>query len=177
VRFVDFLRSTVMLSAGAATALAAVTVLAAAGAGSPSYLVPIAVGWWVIAAVIGLRLGRSGQTNPPIARLLASARTSTTLPELHPGAILLNRLWPLLLFTLVSGGLGFLAPQIPGIAAGFAIIWALAWRTQDAAVAAIEERDGAAFYVQRTSPTRPISLVRTPGFSASRPERVNGAVT
>jgi hypothetical protein len=177
VRFVDFLRSTVMLSAGAATALAAVTVLAAAGAGSSSYLVAFAVAWWVIAAVIGLRLGRNAQANPPIARLLASARASTTLPELHPGAILLNRLWPLLGFTLVSGGLAFLAPQIPGIAAGFAIIWALAWRRQDAAVAAIEELDGAAFYVQRTSPTRPISLLRTPGFSASRPERVNGAVT
>ena len=177
MRFVDFLRSTVMLSAGAATALAAVTVLAAAGAGSPSYLVPIAVGWWVIAAVIGLRLGRSAQTNPPIARLLASARASTTLPELHPGAILLNRLWPLLAFTLLSGGLAFLAPQIPGIAAGFAIIWALAWRRQDAAVAAIEERDGACFYVRRTSPISPIALDRTPGFKAARPERVGGAVT
>ena len=77
----------------------------------------------------------------------------------------------------VAGGLAFLAPQIPGIAAGFAIIWALAWRRQDAAVAAIEERDGARFYVRRTSPVRPMALVRTPGFKALRPERVNGAVT
>jgi hypothetical protein len=178
VRFVDFLRTTVLLSAGAATALAAVTVLAsAASATSNSYLVPIAVGWWVIAAVVGMLIGRRAQTSPPIARLLASARASTTLPEHHPSAILLNRLWPLLAFTLLSGGLAFLAPQIPGIAAGFAIIWALAWRRQDAAVEAIEERDGAAFYVQRTSPIRPMSLLRTPGFSASRPERVNGAVT
>jgi hypothetical protein len=89
----------------------------------------------------------------------------------------LNRLWPLLLFMLLAGGLAFLAPQIPGIAAGFAIIFALAWRRQDAAVAAIEERDGASFYVVRTSPVRPIALVRTPGFKALRPERVNGAVT
>jgi hypothetical protein len=90
--------------------------------------------------------------------------------------VLVNRLWPLALFTLLAGGLAFLAPQIPGIAAGFAIIWSLAWRHQDAAVAAIEERDGAAFYVQRTSPVRPMSLVRTPGFRSLRPERVNGAV-
>jgi hypothetical protein len=176
VRFVDFLRATVLLSAGAATALALVTVLAL-GTKSDESTLPIAVGWWVLASLIGLRLGRRAEANPPIARLLASARATTALPENHPSAILLNRLWPLLLFTLVSGGLAFLAPQIPGIAAGFAIIWALAWRRQDAAVAAIEERDGAAFYVQRTSPTRPISLVRTPGFSTSRPERVNGAVT
>ncbi len=176
MRFVDFLKTTVLLSAGAATALAAVTVLAAQSS-SNTLLVPIAVGWWAIAALIGLRLGRRAEANPPIARLLSGAKTSTTLPELHPSAILLNRLWPLVLFTLLAGGLAFLAPQIPGIAVGFAIIWALAWRRQDAAVAAIEERDGACFYVRRTSPLRPMALERTPGFKALRPERVNGAVT
>ena len=176
MRFVDFLRTTVLLSAAAATALATVTVLAAAG-NSEKSLVVIAVGWWLIAAVIGLRLGRRAETSPPIARLLASAKASATLPEHHPGATLLNRLWPLLLFTLAAGGLAFLAPQVPGIATGFAIIWALAWRRQDAAVAAIEERDGARFYVLRTSPLRPMALERTPGFKALRPEQTNGAVT
>jgi hypothetical protein len=176
VRFVDFLRTTVLLSAGAATALAAITVLAASSRSDPE-LAEVAVGWWLIAGAIGLRMSRRAQTSPPIARLLATAKSSTTLPEHHPSAILINRLWPLALFTLLSGGLAFLAPQIPGIAAGFAIIWALAWRRQDAAVAAIEERDGAAFYVRRTSPVRPMSLMRTPGFKAARPERVGGAVT
>ena len=165
-----------MLSASAATALAAVTVLAASTS-SEKTLLPIAVGWWVIAVLIGLRLGRRAETNPPIARLLANAKASAALPEQHPSATLVNRLWPLLLFTLIAGGLAFLAPQIPGIAAGFAIIWALAWRRQDAAVAAIEERDGAFFYVRRTSPVRPMALERTPGFKALRPERTNGAVT
>ena len=149
----------------------------AASARSDTLLAEVAVGWWLIAIAVGLRLGRRAQTNPPIARLLSGARASTTLPEHHPSAILLNRLWPLALFTLLSGGLAFLAPQIPGIAAGFAIIWALAWRRQDAAVAAIEERDGACFYVRRTSPVRPMALVRTPGFKTARPERVGGAVT
>jgi hypothetical protein len=176
VRFVDFLKTTVLLSAGAATALAAVTVLAAADH-SEEHIVPFAVGWWVIAALIGLRLGRRAETNPPIARLLAHAKASTTLPEHHPSATLINRLWPLMLFTLAAGGLAFLAPQVPAIAAGFAIIWALAWRRQDAAVAAIEERDGAGFYVRRTSPVRPMELVRTPGFKTLRPERVNGAIS
>ena len=63
-----------------------------------------------------------------------------------------------------SGVLSVFAPQIGGIAAGFAIIWALAWRRQEAAVAAIEERDGVRFYVDKTSPFSPIRLVRTPGF-------------
>jgi hypothetical protein len=166
VRFVDFLRATVLLSAAAATALAAITVLAAA-THSHEHLVPIAVGWWVLAAVIGLRLGRRAETSPPIARLLSSARTSTALPEHRPGAILLNRLWPLLGFTLVAGGLAFLAPQVPGIATGFAIIWALAWRRQESAVAAIEERDAVRFYVDKTSPLSPIQLVRTPGFGGT----------
>jgi hypothetical protein len=181
VRFVDFLKTTVLLSAGAATALAAVTMLAIADSqasvGAQERLALAALGWWVIAALIGLRLGRRAETSPPIARLLASAKASTALPEYRPGAILLNRLWPLLLFTLIAAGLAFLAPQIPGIAVGFAIIWALAWRRQHGAVAAIEERDGVRFHVIHTSPIHPIVLQRTPGFKAMRPERSNGALT
>ena len=175
MRFVDFLKTTVLLSGGAATVLATVTVLAAA-THTREQLVPFALGWWLVAALIGLLLSRRAEVNPPIARLLSSAKASTALPELHPGAILLNRLWPLLVFTLLAGGVAFLAPQVPAIAAGFGIIWALAWRRQDAAVAAIEERDGAAFYVRRTSPVHPIALERTPGFKTLRPEQVNGAV-
>ena len=45
-------------------------------------------------------------------------------------------------------------PQVAAVAAGFAIIWALAWRRQEAAVAAIEDRDGFRFYVDRTPPLR-----------------------
>ena len=165
-----------LLSAGAATALAAVTVVAASSR-SDTQLAAVAVGWWLVAAGVGTRMGRRAYANPPIARLLASAKASSTMPEHHPSAILINRLWPLVLVTLLSGGLAFLAPQIPGIAAGFAIIWALAWRHQDAAVEAIEERDGASFYVRRTSPVRPMALVRTPGFKAARPERFDGAVS
>jgi len=176
VRFVDFLKTAVLLSAGAATALALVTVLAAAEAGE-ARIALIAAAWWALATAIGALLGRRAETSPPIARLLAEARATTALPEHRPGAILLNRLWPLLLFTVLAGGLAFLAPQIPGIGAGFAIIWALAWRRQDGAVAAIEERDGVRFYVLRTSPIRPIALQRTPGFKALRPERSGGAAT
>jgi hypothetical protein len=55
-------------------------------------------------------------------------------------------------------------PQVAGVATGFAIIWALAWRRQEGAVAAIEERDGVRFYVDNTSPLSPIRLIRAPGF-------------
>jgi hypothetical protein len=163
VRFVDFLKATVMLSGGAATALAAVTVLAA-GADADALLVFVVAGWWVVAAIVGVILGRRAQTNPPITRLLATARSTTTLPEQNPGRLLVNRLWPLGLSTLLAIGLAIVAPQIPGIAAGFAMVWALAWRRQHAAVSAIEDRDGVAFYVEPTSPLKPMKLVRTPGF-------------
>lgn len=129
-----------------------------------SLLVPVVAAWWVAATLYGLWLGRKHETSPPIARLLAQAHQATVLPQDRPGSILINRLWPLLLSTLAAGALAFLAPQIPGIACGFAIIWALAWRRQEQAVTAIEERDGMGFFVERTSPFAPIKLVRAQGF-------------
>jgi hypothetical protein len=167
MRFSDFLRTAVLLSAGAASALAAVAVLAAAGTGD-DLVVAFGAGWWLIAGVIGLWLGRRAETSPPIAGLLASARTQPSLPEVNPARVLLNRLWPLLLSTIGAGAVAFVLPQVAAIATGFAIIWALAWRRQAAAVTAIEERDGARFYVQPTSPLKPIQLVRTPGFRSNR---------
>jgi hypothetical protein len=89
-----------------------------------------------------------------------------SLPELRPGVTLLNRLWPLLFSTIGAAVLAFVVPQVPAVAAGFAIIWALAWRRQESAVAAIEERDGFRFYVDRTAPFAPIRLIRTPGLRA-----------
>ncbi len=176
MRFVDFLRATVLLSAAAATGLAAICIVVAA-AEERLTIAAFAVGWWAIAGIVGARTGRSSDTSASIAKLLAGARSSTSLPEVNPSAILVNRLWPLLVFAVVTGGLGLLAPQIPGIAAGFAVIWSLAWRHQDAAVEAIEERDGVCFYVQRASPVRPMSLIRTPGFRSWRPEQTAGTAT
>jgi hypothetical protein len=166
VRFGDFLKATVLLSAGAATALAAIAVIGIAQQ-ADDLLIVVSVGWWVLSALIGLTLGRRAETSPPIARLLAGARSQTSLPELHPGRTLINRLWPLLISTLGAGVLAVFQPQVASIAAGFAIIWALAWRRQEAAVAAIEERDGVRFYVDRTSPFSPIQLLRTPGFGGT----------
>ena len=166
MRFVDFLKATVLLSAGAATLLAALTVISLARDVEP-LAVYVAAGWWLAAAVIGVWLGRRAEANPPIARLLATAKTQTTLPEMRPGMTVANRLWPLLGSTFVAGVIGFFLPQVAAVAAGFAIIWALAWRRQESAVAAIEERDAVRFYVDKTSPLSPIQLVRTPGFGGT----------
>jgi hypothetical protein len=168
VRFTDFLKATVMISAGSATALAAVTVVAA-GTELDYFLVAFAAVWWLAAGAIGLWLGRRRQTSAPIARLLASARMSSALPEQQPGRILLNRLWPLLALTVSAGALALVVPQVAAVAAGFAIIWALSWRRQEAAVSAVEDRDGVRFYVERTSPVKPIRLLRTPSFYSTFP--------
>jgi hypothetical protein len=168
VRFVDLLKTTVMLSAGAATMLAIVTVIGAT-ADRDDTLVLIAAGWWLVASVIGGLLGRRGQVTAQIGRLLADAKVATMLPEHRPAAVVINRLWPLLVSTVAAGAVGFIFPQVPAVACGFALIWSLAWRRQDAAVLAIEERDGVTFFVERASPVRPMRLVRTPGFRREVP--------
>lgn len=169
MRFAELLRTTVMLCAAAATLLAVVTV-AGANENGNALLVPIVAGWWLIAAVAGVRIGRRDKTSRQIAVLLATARTQAMLPEINPGRIVLNRLWPIIVCTVGAGAVAFAYPQVPAIATGFAIIWALAWRRQSAAVVAIEERDGARFYVEHTSPLQPIKLVRTPGFRTNLTE-------
>jgi hypothetical protein len=165
VRFVDFLKATVMLSAGSATFLATLTIVQVYQDSQES-LLEVAIGWWLAAALLGTWLGRRNAASPPIARLLADARMQMSLPELRPGMTLLNRLWPLLLSTVGAAALGVFIPQVSAVAAGFAIIWALAWRRQEGAVAAIEDRDGFRFYVDKTPPLAPISLIRTPGLMA-----------
>jgi hypothetical protein len=174
MRFSDFLRTSVLLFAGAATALAAVAI-AGAGAKEDRPLAYVALGWWAVAAVGGLWLGRRPEVTQGIARALAGARTQAALPELEPGAILFNRLWALAIFTVGSGAVAFLVPQVPGIAAGYVIAAALAWRKQSAAVEAIEGRDGVRFYVEHTSPFKPTRLIRTPGFR--RVEPVSGSAS
>ena len=168
MRFADFLRVAVLLFGGAGTALA-VVVIAAAGAGDDRLLIFVAVGWWVLAACGGLWLGRRLRPTPGIERLLAGARATNTLPEVEPGAIVFNRLWPLAVFTLLSGAAALVIPQVPAIAAGYAIGVALTWRKQASGVQAIEERDGARFYFDRTSPFGAPKLLRTPGLRKVEP--------
>lgn len=166
--FVDLLKTTVLLSAGAATLLAVLTIVGAGSQGD-SGVALVAIAWWLVATVTGFVLGRRTDAYPAIGRLLAAAKATSTIPEQRPGRVVLNRLWPLLLSTIVAGALTVIAPQIPAVFAGGAIIWALYWRHQNSAVEAIERRDGVRFYVDHTSPIAPIALTRTPGFKAYLP--------
>jgi hypothetical protein len=174
VRFTDFLRTSVLLFAGGATALA-IAAIGGASADDDRLLLAISISWWVVSALIGLWLGRRPEVSDGIRRMLTQARSSPTLPELEPGRTVVNRMWPLALFLAAAGGIAFLLPQVPAIGAGYAEIMALAWRKQSRAVAAIEDRDGVRFYVERGPAFKPTQLVRTPWMRRIEPplERVS----
>ncbi len=158
--FTDFLKATVIASAAAATLLAAITVLAANTAEN-SNLVLFALGWWILAALFGLFIGRSPETSAAISQLLSGAKPQNLLPIQRSALTLINRLWPLFLATIAAAVVAFWAPQVAGIATGFAIIWSFAWRKQASAVEAVENRDGVRFFVDKTSPFHPIELTRS----------------
>lgn len=168
--FRDFLRVAVTLFGAAATVLA---VVAWFGAYDEDTWAPLyfAVGWWLVATAGGLWLGRGYGPTDQIGKLLASARNADAIPEIEPGRIVVNRLWALGLVTLLSGGVAFLIPQIPAVAAGYSIGVALTWRNQARAVQAIEERDGVRYYMDRTSPIAGPRLLRTPGLRKIEPDQ------
>jgi hypothetical protein len=175
MRFRDFLRVAVLLFGGAATALAVVSIVGVTREDS-SALVYITAAWWLGATVAGLWLGRRPIATPGIAGLLASARRTNTLPELEPGAVMFNRLWPLAVLTIVSGVIGFFIPQVPVIATGYCLLMALLWRKQYAAVAAVEGRDGVEFWFDRSSPFGAPKLLRLPGLRKVEPAEAGPAV-
>ena len=170
VRFVDFLKTTVLLSAGAATALATITVLVGASALNPNSPLGANRRGLVGGGHAAGAAPRSSRRRPVLRSRACwrGPRPPPHCPSTTQGPRSSTAYGRSFCSTVLAGGLGFLAPQIPASPPASGIIWALAWRRQDAAVAAIEERDGARFYVRRTSPVRPMELDRTPGFKALR---------
>jgi hypothetical protein len=168
MQFKDLLRGTVFLIAIEATALAAIAGVTINAEGDDS-LAALSLGWWLIAIVGGIWLGRPSRTRRALAGPLAAAKTTTQLPSESPARIALARLWPIGLFAILAGAMGPLLPQVPAIATGFALGVAAAWRNREAAVTAVEERDGVVFYVENGSAFDPIKLVRTPGLMRGAP--------
>jgi hypothetical protein len=83
--------------------------------------------------------------------------------------VALSRLWPLAAFAIVAGGLGTFMPGVSAIGTGFALAAAMLLRAREAAVTAVEDRDGVRFYVEPGSSLEPVKLVRTPGLRRDRP--------
>ncbi len=173
MRYTDFLKATVLLAAGEATALALVTIAVVAGDDDTTALY-FALGWWVVAGLLGIWLGRRRETTTGISRLLAQAKSVTSLPPVRPGLVMLNRLWLMIAVAVVGAATAWLIPQFAAVAAGGLFLTALAWRKQERAVTAIEERDGVQYYVEQSSPFKAIELVRAGGLRRLRGEN-NGA--
>jgi hypothetical protein len=167
VPYTDLLRLTVFLAAGEATALGAITIIAAGGEPDTRALL-VAAAWWTAAVAIGLYLGRPSQAAEGVREQLAAARTTTALPLETANRITLERLWPIAATAIAAGVLGIFYPGVSAVGAGYALLVALAWRTREATVQAIEDRDGVRFYVEPGSVMRPVTLVRTPGLTRDR---------
>jgi hypothetical protein len=166
--YAELLRATVFLTAGGATALAALSVIGITREGSDLAIV-VALVWWFFAAVIGMFLGSPERVREGVRRTLAEARTAPTsgpgvsLPA--PGRIAFGRTWPILLTVGLSGLAGLFLPEVAVIATGYALLVALAWRNREAAVLAVEARDGVRFLVESGSALKPVRLLRSPGFT------------
>jgi hypothetical protein len=170
VPFTDLLRLTVLLTAAEATVLAAITALAASREDDTTTLI-VAAAWWTAAVIIGLRLGAPQRAADGVREALARAHTATSLPQESDARLALGRLWPIAATAIAAGILGVFFPGVAAIGAGWALLVALAWRTREAAVLGVEDRDGVRFYVQPGSALRPIELIRTPGLYSDRPPR------
>lgn len=165
--YTDLLRLTVFLTAAEATALGAISAIGA-GRDNDSTTVLVAAAWWLISLAIGVYLGRPSRAREGVREALAQARTATSLPQEETSRIAIGRLWPIGLTALAAGVLGIFFPGVAVIGTGYALLVSLAWHSREAAVLAIEQRDGVKFYVVPTSAMRPIKLVRTPGLRSDR---------
>ena len=165
--YTDLLRVTVFVTGAEATALGAITAVAASRGGDDTTVL-IAAAWWLVSLAIGFWLGRPSRAAEDMRDPLARAKTATSLPSETPARIAIGRLWPIILTAFLAGGVGLFFPGVAVIGAGYALIVSLAWHTREAAVLAIEQRDGVKFYVVPTSALRPVELVRTPGLRSDR---------
>ena len=161
--YTDLLRTTVFITGAEATVLGAITAIVV-GRENDATTLYVAVAWWVVAVAIGFWLGRPARAAEEMRDLLANAKTATSLPSETPARIAIGRLWPMALFVVAAGVLGVFFPGVAAIGAGYALLVSVAWHTREAAVLAIEQRDGVKFYVVPTSALRPVELVRTPGL-------------
>ena len=166
--YTELLRLTVLLTAAEATALGAITIIAAEREDDSTTLL-VCAGWWTAALLIGLYLGSPSRAADSVRAVLARARTATSLPPDSDTRIAIGRLWPIAVTAVAAGIGGLFLPGISAIAAGYALLVALMWRMQEAAVLGVEESDGTRFYVLPGSALARVELVRTAGLMRDRP--------
>ena len=113
----------------------------------------VAAAWWLVSLAIGLYLGRPARAADDVRDALARARTATSPAAGVAGP---DRLRPALADRddrrSSPAVLGIFFPGVAVVGAGYALLVSLAWHTREAAVLAIEQRDGVKFYVVPTAP-------------------------
>jgi hypothetical protein len=163
MRYCDYLHTSVLLIGSSAFALLLISASAVLQDGGESLIV-LSIVWLAICVLIGLWTGRGGAIQESVRALLSRSRPEPIFPAVEPPAVLLSRLWPVLAIVILSAISTYWFPQLAVAAAGYGIIWALAWRKQSDAVLAIEERDAVHFWIVRSSPFKPPKLVRVPAM-------------
>jgi hypothetical protein len=127
--YTDLLRVSVFVTAAEATALGAITAVAANRDGEATIAL-VAAAWWLASLAIGFYLGRPQRAADGVREALARARTATSLPEQSPARITFARLWPIALTAVGAGVLGVFFPGVAAVGAGYALIVSLAWHTR-----------------------------------------------
>ena len=167
--YTDLLRITVFITGAEATVLGAISAISVGGEPSPTTVI-------VADRLVGDRAHPRLLAGAPGARPRGHARAARQSQDGDLAALRVarpdRRPAPLAdrVTAIIAGGLGLFFPGVAIIGTGYALIVSLAWHTREAAVVAIEERDGVRFFVVPNSALKPIQLVRTPGL---RSDRVN----
>ena len=140
----------------------------AVGGEPSSTIVIVALAWWAISIILGFWLGRPERAREDMRDVLAKAKMATSLPSESPNRIAAatpladrrdrdHRRRPRPLLPRRRDHRRRLRPDV-----------SLACHTREAAVQAIEERDGVRFFVVPSPAFKPIELVRTPGLRSDR---------
>jgi hypothetical protein len=163
MRYCDYLHGSVLLIGSAALALTLVSAGSLAWYGN-ALMITASVVWLAVCLICGLWIGRGDGVQESVRSLLSKSRPEPIFPKIEPSAVLLSRLWPVLAITLIAAISSYWFPQLAVAAAGYGLLWSLAWRRQSGAVLAIEERDLVHFWIVRSSPIKAPHLVRVPAM-------------
>lgn len=163
MRYCDYLHSSVLMIGSSAVALILISAGSLARDGSMTLIV-LSIAWLATCVIVGLWQGSGESAQESVRRLLSKSRPEPIFPQIEPPAVLLSRLWPVLAITIMAAFTAYWFPQLAVAAAGYGLLWALAWRRQSDAVLAIEERDTVHFWIVRSSPFAPPKLVRVPAM-------------
>ena len=132
--YTDLLRVTVFLTGAEATALGAITAIAANRDGDTTTLL-VAAAWWLVA------LGDRPLPRPPRARRRRRPRRPRPRPHRHLAAARDARPGSpspasgrSAVTAIAAGVLGVFFPGVAAIGAGYALLVSLAWHTREAAV-------------------------------------------